>query len=304
MIYIDPPYNTGTNMIYSNDYSISDKEYLKESGQVNEEYKLVDNPKTDGRFHSRWLSMMFPRIQLARNLLTDDGIAVLAMDDSEIENLIKMCDEIFGESNRIGIVTVVHKPEGRNQEKFFGTSNEFALFYAKNKQVAKFNSVLLDSEKKSEYQFSDDKGKYKKKNFIRRADGKYATRHAKPKFWYPIYVSNDLKDISIIKIDGYHEVYPIIENGVERTWKTLPGTLVELYRNGQIVADNENGKIVISEKMRENQVIKTHWIKKYYHAYHFGTKVLDELLSQKTFDFPKSLYLIIDILKLTINPND
>src|SRR5690554_5795542 len=164
MIYIDPPYNTGTNMIYSNDYSISDKEYLKESGQVNEEYKLVDNPKTDGRFHSRWLSMMFPRIQLARNLLTDDGIAVLAMDDSEIENLIKMCDEIFGESNRIGIVTVVHKPEGRNQEKFFGTSNEFALFYAKNKQVAKFNSVLLDSEKKSEYQFSDDKGKYKKKN--------------------------------------------------------------------------------------------------------------------------------------------
>src|SRR5690554_2762415 len=62
MIYIDPPYNTGTNMIYSNDYSISDKEYLKESGQVNEEYKLVDNPKTDGRFHSRWLSMMFPRI--------------------------------------------------------------------------------------------------------------------------------------------------------------------------------------------------------------------------------------------------
>jgi adenine-specific DNA-methyltransferase len=298
MIYIDPPYNTGTNMIYSNDYSISTDEYLEESGQIENGYRLISNPKTDGRFHSRWLSMMYPRLKLARNLLTDEGFVVLAMDDSEIDNLMKLCDEIFGENNRIGIVTIVHKPEGRNQEKFFGTSNEFALFYAKNKQAANFNNVILDTEKLSEYQFVDAKGKYKKKNFIRRADGKYATREAKPKFWYPIYVSKDLQDISIIRKDDYFEVYPVIDNGVERTWKTLPETFMELYDDGQIIADLEEDKIVISEKMRENQVVKTHWIKKDYHAYHFGTKVLDELLSQKTFDFPKSLFLMIDILKL------
>lgn len=304
MIYIDPPYNTGTNMIYTNDFSVPINEYLFETDQLDNGYRLVSNPQTDGRFHSRWLSMMYPRLKLARNLLTEDGFIVVAMDDSEIENTIKLCDEIFGEVNRIGIVTVVHKPEGRNQEKFFGTSNEFALFYAKDKSKARFNNVVLDKEKLSDYKYSDNNGIYKKKNFIRKADGKYATREAKPNFWYPIYVSEDLQEISLEKKDNYYEVFPIIDNGVERTWKTLPSTFMELYRNGEIIADKEGDKIVISEKMRENQVIKTHWIKKEYHAYHFGTKLLDNLLSDKTFDFPKSLYLMIDILQLITKKND
>ncbi len=304
MIYIDPPYNTGTNMIYSNDYSISSDIFLEESGQIDNGFKLINNPKTDGRFHSRWLSMMYPRLKLARNLLTDDGFVALAMDDSEIENLIKLCDEIFGENNRIGIVTIVHKPEGRNQEKFLGTSNEFALFYAKNKQVANFNNVILDSEKLADYQYTDLKGKYKRKDFIRKADGKYATREAKPKFWYPIYVSKDLSKISLNKTEDYYEIYPVIDNGVERTWKTLPDTFMDLYHKGDIIADYVGDKVVIFEKMRENQVIKTHWIKKEYHAYHFGTKILDDLLKDKTFDFPKSLFLMIDTLKLITKEND
>ena len=191
-------------------------------------------------------------------MLRDDGFAVLAMDDSEIENLKKICDEVFGEKNKIGIVTVVHKPEGRNQEKFFGTSNEFFLVYAKNKSIANFNNVIIDDEKLKEYEFADEQGKYKKKDFIRRADGKYATRQAKPNFWYPIYVSDDYKEITTVYKEGYHKVLPIIDNGVERTWKTLPETFNEMYQNGQIMAENKDGKIVIYEKMRENQVIKTH----------------------------------------------
>src|SRR5690606_5989428 len=113
-----------------------------------------------------------------RNLLKDDGFVILAMDDSEIENLIKICDEVFGENNKIGIISVVHKPEGRNQEKFLGTSNEFALVYAKNKSSANFRNVILDQEKLKDFDQEDRKGKYKKKDFIRRADGKYATREA------------------------------------------------------------------------------------------------------------------------------
>ncbi|HAC1691767.1 TPA_asm: site-specific DNA-methyltransferase, partial [Listeria monocytogenes] len=229
VVYIDPPYNTGTNMIYSNDYSVSAEEYLDSTGESEWGYKLVSNPKTDGRHHSRWLSMMYPRIKIGRNLLSDDGFMILSMDDSEIENLIKLGDEIFGEENRIGIVTVVHKPEGRNQEKFFGTSNEFALFYAKDKSKANFNNVILDTEKLNEYNFSDEKGKFKKKNFIRKADGKYATREAKPNFWYPIYVSEDRLSVSLNPIEHYDKVLPIIDNGVERTWKTLPDTFVKLF---------------------------------------------------------------------------
>ncbi|CAI2630453.1 hypothetical protein AKUH1B105A_09960 [Apilactobacillus kunkeei] len=304
VVYVDPPYNTGTNMIYSNDYSDSEKEYLESTGEMEDGHKLVSNPKTDGRHHSRWLSMMYPRLRLAKNVLSDDGFMILAMDDSEIENLIKLGDEVFGEENRIGIVTVVHKPEGRNQEKFFGTSNEFALFYAKDKAKANFNDVILDKEKLSEYKYQDEKGKYKKKNFIRKADGKYATRQAKPNFWYPIFVSPDRKKVSINRQDGYDKVLPIIDNGVERTWKTLPETFLDLFNEGNIEIDDQNGKLTIYEKMREKQVIKTHWIKKEYHAYHYGTKILDELLGHKTFDFPKSLYLMIDLFKLTTKNND
>lgn len=305
MIYIDPPYNTGTAMIYKNNFAQSSKEFFIQSQQYDEDgNRLVTNIESNGRFHSDWLSMMYSRLKLTRHLLRDDGFVILAMDDSEIENLIKICDEVFGRENKIGLITVVHKPEGRNQEKFLGTSNEFALIYAKNKIKANFNDVILDKEKLTDYIYSDKLGKYKRKNFIRKADGKYATREAKPKFWYPIYVSQDLKQISLNKLDDYYEVYPIIENGVERTWKTLPETFNLLNKNKEIEADYESGKIVIYEKMREKQVIKTHWIKKEYHAYHFGTKVLDNLLESKTFDFPKSLYLMIDLLKITVKSND
>ena len=305
MIYIDPPYNTGTAMIYKNNFAQSSKEFFIQSQQYDEDgNRLVTNIESNGRFHSDWLSMMYSRLKLTRHLLRDDGFVILAMDDSEIENLIKICDEVFGRENKIGLITVVHKPEGRNQEKFLGTSNEFALIYAKNKIKANFNDVILDKEKLTDYIYSDKLGKYKRKNFIRKADGKYATREAKPKFWYPIYVSQDLKHISLNKLDDYYEVYPIIENGVERTWKTLPETFNLLNKNKEIEADYESGKIVIYEKMREKQVIKTHWIKKEYHAYHFGTKVLDNLLESKTFDFPKSLYLMIDLLKITVKSND
>ena len=305
MIYIDPPYNTGTAMIYHNDFSEDISSFLEKSKQIDEiGNKLVANTESNGRFHSDWLSMMYSRLKLTRNLLTEDGFAILAMDDSEVENLIKICDEIFGEHNKIGVITVVHKPEGRNQEKFLGTSNEFALVYAKNKKMANFRNIVLDKEKLIEFDYEDEKGKYKRKDFIRRADGKYATREAKPNFWYPIYVSKDLKKVTTESKSDYYEIFPVIDNGVERTWKTLPSTFIDLVKDGAIEAINENGKIVIYEKMREKQVIKTHWIKKEYHAYHFGTKILDDLLKDKTFDFPKSLYLIIDLLKLTTESND
>ena len=125
-IYVDPPYNTGKNLIYKNDYSADLKDDLISAGLMNEEgIKLATNLESNGRFHSDWLSMMYPRIKLARNLLKEDGVIVFAIDDSELVNLVKICDEIFGESNRLGIVTVVHKPEGRNQAKYFATKCYF-----------------------------------------------------------------------------------------------------------------------------------------------------------------------------------
>ncbi|MBC8548505.1 MAG: site-specific DNA-methyltransferase, partial [Candidatus Brocadiales bacterium] len=131
MIYIDPPYNTGNDILYKNDFSDSQDDYLELSNQMDSEgFVYTTNYETNGRFHSDWLSMMYPRIKLAKNLLTGDGVLVLAIDHNELNTLTSICDEIFGISNRIGVVSVVHKPEGRNQVKFLAPSNEYMLFYA------------------------------------------------------------------------------------------------------------------------------------------------------------------------------
>lgn len=303
MIYIDPPYNTGNDILYQNDYSISQENYdsfcYDENGN-----RLFLNTEGNGRFHSDWCNMMYERIRIAKDLITNDGFFAIAIDHNELFNLGEICDEIFGYNNRIGVISVVHKPEGRNQAKYIGPSNEFMLLYIKDDTKAKIRNVAIDDEQVAAFDLHDKKGAYRLKNFIRTADGKYATREAKPDFWYPIWVSEDLKVISVNKFKDSLPIFPIIDNGVERTWKTTIQTCADRIKSGDIVAKNEKGKYVIYEKLRENQVIKTHWINKKYHGFHFGTKILDELLGVKTFDFPKSLYLMHDIFKLFTEGDD
>lgn len=298
VIYIDPPYNTGNDILYKNDYSENQDEF-GEKYEIDENgNRLYTNTDTNGRFHTDWMNMMYQRIKVAKDLLKDTGFFLVAIDHNELFNLGEICDEIFGYTNRIGIISVVHKPEGRNQAKFIGPSNEFMLIYAKDESVAKLQKVVLDEEQSKAFECADEKGAYRLKNFIRLSDGKYATRESKPTFWYPIFVSEDLTELSLKEINNGTAVYPITDSGVERTWKTTKETFWERYKNGDIIAKKESNKIVIYEKLREDQVIKTHWIEKKYHGFHFGTKILDDLLGVKTFDFPKSLFLMRDIYKL------
>ncbi len=293
VVYIDPPYNTGNDLIYKNDYKDSIQNYKEQL-----KLSLRSNPETSGRYHTDWLNLMYSRILLGRNLLSDTGIMVLTIDHYELHNLLKISDEIFSEKNRIGIVTIVHKPEGRNQEKFFGSSNEFMLFYAKDYTKADFNQISIDSDIKEKFNEIDDNGSYRLKNFIRLSDGKYSLAENKPTHYYPIFFNPESNKISTNQ-DGFSkEIFPITKTGVVRTWKTKATTLDELIKNNKIVVINEKDDYVVYEKLYENQVIKTHWIKKEYHAYHFGTKVLDGLMGAKTFDFPKSLYAVVDTLKL------
>lgn len=304
MIYIDPPYNTGNDILYKNDYSVSNEEN-EQRNTTTDNYGniLYINTESNSRFHSDWLVMMSSRLKLARNLLTDDGCVVLAIDENELFNLGELCDEIFGCENRIGVITVVHKPEGRNQAKYFATSNEYALFYAKNISVFLFNSVVLDADIVKTFDRADAKGKYRANNYIRLGGGDDNLRINKPSFYYPIYVSPDLTDITLEKKIGYYEKLPNTKNQ-ERTWKTKASTFLELLKQGEIFAEKDkDGIIQIYEKYRidKGQLIKTHWIDKKYNAIYNGTKVLEDLMGCKTFDFPKSLYLIIDTLKLIMN---
>ena len=303
-IYIDPPYNTGNDIIYKNDFSDNLDYYLEVTGQISREresigLKLSTNTETNGRFHSNWLNMMYSRIKLARNLLTDDGCMIFAIDHYELNNLINICNEIFGEENKLGIITVVHKPEGRQHAKFFSASNEFMLVYAKNKSFTKFNSVVLSDEKMEEFSEKDEYGNFKWKNFIR-GD---TTKSKKPKGFYPIYVSKDLQDITLDKKEEYYEIWPIDNKGKERAWIVLPDGFKERLIKNEIKADfnPKYNKVEIFYKIREQQVLTTHWIDKKYNATANGTNILKELMGGKFFDYPKSLYLIEDILRIILD---
>jgi adenine-specific DNA-methyltransferase len=142
-IYIDPPYNTGKDFIYKDNFIQEKEEYLEESGQV-DEYgnKLFQNTEYNGRYHSDWLTMMYPRLKLARNLLSEDGVIFISIDDNEVHNLRKICDEIFGERNFIAIMTWVKKKKGSHLSKTIRNMTEYILIYGKN-----FNKVELFGEK-------------------------------------------------------------------------------------------------------------------------------------------------------------
>jgi adenine-specific DNA-methyltransferase len=132
-IYIDPPYNTGNDFIYRDNFAQDRDEYAEESGQVDEEgNRLFQNTEYNGRYHSDWLSMMYPRLKLARNLLSEDGVIFISIDDHEVHNLRKICDEIFGERNFVTIMTWVKKKKGSHLSKTIRSMTEYILVYGKN----------------------------------------------------------------------------------------------------------------------------------------------------------------------------
>jgi adenine-specific DNA-methyltransferase len=133
MIYIDPPYNTGNDFIYPDDYTESLQTYLEYTGQVDSEgRKFSNNTETDGRFHSKWLNMMYPRLYLSRNLLRDDGIIFISIDDAEVKNLKELCNEVFGEENYVA--TLVWDRNRKNDARYFSVGHEYMLAYFNNAQ--------------------------------------------------------------------------------------------------------------------------------------------------------------------------
>ena len=146
MIYIDPPYNTGNDFIYEDDFSETPSEFLKRSNQVDESgSRLVINAESNGRFHSDWLSMLYPRLKLARNLLRDDGVIFVSIDDVEFPNLRKILDEVFGASNFLA--TLVWDRNRKNDAKYFSVGHEYMVVYAKNEPLLSANQIIFRGEK-------------------------------------------------------------------------------------------------------------------------------------------------------------
>jgi len=164
MIYIDPPYNTGKDFVYRDNFKDNIKNYLEQTGQVDSEgKKLSTNSDTSGRYHSDWLNMMYPRLKLARNLLKDDGVIFISIDDNEVHNLRKICDEIFGEENFVGQIVWKKKYTGGKHAKFYSVLHEYILVYSKTNKIKPFELDRPDSEKDKfsyEDEFIQERGKY------------------------------------------------------------------------------------------------------------------------------------------------
>ena len=160
MIYIDPPYNTGNDFVYKDDFADGIKNYLQQSGQVDDEGNLLStNSETEGRFHSNWMNMLYPRLYISKNLLTEDGIIFISIDDNEQDNLKKLCNECFGDGNFVGQFVWKKGGTGKNDSAFAVVEHEYILAYANNSQIAKFG---LDPKAtvSTSYNRRDEKGNY------------------------------------------------------------------------------------------------------------------------------------------------
>lgn len=157
MIYIDPPYNTGNDFIYEDDFAQSVDEYADNSGQTDEEgNRLVQNSESNGRFHTDWLNMIYPRLRLARDFLTDDGVIFISIDENEVQNLRKVCDEIFGEANFVSQLGWQKVYSPKNQAKYFSNDYEYVLCYAKKIENFKLNDLPRTEEMNARYKNPDN----------------------------------------------------------------------------------------------------------------------------------------------------
>ncbi|MFC1737974.1 site-specific DNA-methyltransferase [Planctomycetota bacterium] len=185
MIYIDPPYNTGNQFIYPDNYTESLETYLAYTGQVDAEgVKFSTNTEAEGRFHSKWMNMMYPRLFLAKNLLKDDGVIFISIDEHELINLRNLMNEIYGQENHVATITVINNMKGRNDKANVATCHEYLLIYSKGEFVS--YGLPLSEEQLSKYKYIDEnRERYALRDLRKR--GRPDRREDRPNMYFPIY---------------------------------------------------------------------------------------------------------------------
>lgn len=306
MIYIDPPYNTGSDFVYEDDFAQSADDYNGNSGQYDEQgNRLFQNTESNGRFHTDWLNMIYPRLKVARDLLTDDGVIFISIDDNEQANLKKVCDEVFGESNFVGQITVVGNPRGRD---YGGVArmHDYLLVYQRSAN----SKINLISDSDSEFKMFDAIGGFELRE-LRNRNIKF-NKENRPNLYYPFYINpqnqdnNGLFEIALEKHEGWIELYPLESQGVNTVWRW--GKEKALHNLNINIAGKamKNGGFMIVEKYRELRVMaRSVWWDKDTNT-EKGTLLLKELLDGKIFDYPKTVEMLMRIIQMgaTIDSED
>lgn len=308
-IYIDVPYNAGQDIIYKNDYKDSIDNYLKITGQRvikdGETVNVINNTESNGRYHSNWLCEMYPCLDIAKELLDDEGIIFIAIDDHEFSNLKQITDDIFNEINYIGTLVTKCNPQGRGK-KNLDPIHEYHLIYAKN--------INLIAELKLERNNEDNEIEYQ--NF--RRSGTNSRKYERPNRFYPMLVKEN--KVSVITQEEYYKIYdgnnfnenhlgylkdkyeklgyqvifPIAKNGEEKVWQ----------REYKRAAKECNTYIYEGENIKtpksDFETPKSLWYEPEHSNVEYGTNLLKKLFDgQKTFEYPKSIHTVKELISMT-----
>jgi len=307
MIYIDPPYNTGNDFVYDDNFTEGLDDYLRRTGMIDEEgRRLTTNSKADGRFHSRWLSMMYPRLRLARNLLREDGVIFVSIDDNEVHHLRTLMNEVFGEENFISEVIVQTNPRGRTLDKYIAKTHEYILVYTKDPSENGLYQIEKSDQAKAGYSMKDEEGSFRLLELRNR--NPVFHRGNRPNLYYPIYVDTTTWEVSLEKSGRFtQEVLPLNSKGKDGCWtwgkekvsknlKLLVGKKVNtgafrVYRKDYLGGSSEftKAKSVWTESSLNHEN---------------GKEAVGKLFGSSPFDFPKSPHLIKKCLELSTSNDE
>ena len=307
LIYIDPPYNTGSDsLVYDDDRTTTVAEHLLRSGQTSDVgERLVANSESNGRFHSDWLTMMYPRLKLARNLLTPDGLIVISIDENEVANLVRLCEEIFGHDNVLGALPVVMNLKG-NQDAFgFAETHEFIVVCLRDKPQATLGEFPVEEEALIAEWSEDEYGLYKEADNLR-ATGVNAPRDKRPNLWYPIFIAPDTFEAYVTENDRPLNsrdatVWPVNPEGEELSWYWKKSKFTAETHN-LVLKQTKNGyqfykkqRPVLGELPSKKP--KSLWFKPSYST-STATKQMKELMGGRYFSAPKPVPFLEDILRI------
>jgi len=312
MIYIDPPYNTGNDgFVYQDDRKFTVPEFRKLAGVDEEKAKrILDFVDSKSNSHSAWLTFMYPRLYIAKQLLKDDGVIFISIDDNEVAQLRLLMDEVFGEENFIAQLPTVMNLKGNNDEYGFAGTHEFTIVYAKQKDITQLNQFSVNEDELDDWQ-EDERGFYKQGANLK-ATGVNAPREKRPNLYFPIfiddndntYVTDDDKPPKQY-VENLITLYPITNNK-EMSWRWSKDKFI---KNKEDIIISRNGGIVIYKKQRPalgdmpSKKPKTIFYKPEYSSGN-GTARIKELFIEKVFSNPKPSQLIKDFLEIGLNSND
>ncbi len=279
LIYIDPPYNTGGSgdtFAYNNSFK-----------------------------RSSWLTFMRNRLEVAKRLLQDNGVLIAAIDDYEMHTLRFLLDEILGDENRLGTVVVVHNPRGRNDDKYFATMHEYLLVYAKNKDLVHLKNFEFTENDLKQFNKQDDISTYSETPFTR--TGNNSNKFERPNLFYSIYYDPKTNGLSLEPSENAIEILPINGAGEEKTWRWGKETF-EHKKDTELLVKKVKGEFKVFKKRRPEDIQgrkpRTVWSDSRYDASSNGIMLLRSVLGKNEFSYPKSLYAVMDIIKILSDKND